>query len=110
MIRETFIIRRATQAKDEYGDPIPDVWADHLELAGQFGPNNPAEPVEVGRNAVITGGTVYVRGLTSRPDIRATDHCVVRGVEYLIDGEIGAWLRSDSWAIQFAVKLTKEAR
>lgn len=103
-MNESIVIRRAGSAADEYGDPIPGVFTDYLTLSGKFAPNNPAEPVEVGRNAVITGGTVYVRDLPARPDVKATDRAVIRGVELEIDGEIGAWLRSGSWGIQFAVK------
>lgn len=107
---EPIVVRRASAATDEYGDPVPDVWADHLELSGKFAPNNPSEPVEVGRNAVITGGTVYVRDLASKPDIVSTDRARVSGSEYEIDGEVGVWLRADTWAVQFAVKAIKEAR
>lgn len=108
-VNEAVEIWRAGSATDDYGDPIPGVFAKHLTLSGKFAPNNPAEPVEVGRNAVITGGTVYVRDLPSVPDIRPTDRARVRGVEYEIDGEVGVWRRSASFAIQFAVKLAKEA-
>ncbi len=107
---EPIVIRRASDDTDEYGDPIPGTFSDHLTLSGKFAPNNPSEPVEVGRNAVITGGTVYVRDLASKPDIISTDRARIRGVELEIDGEIGAWLRADTWAVQFAVKAIKEAR
>ncbi len=104
MRREDIVIRRASSTTDEYGDPVPGTFADHLTLSGKFAPNNPSEPVEVGRNAVITGGTVYVRGLASKPDVTSEDRAKIRGVELEIDGEIGAWLRADTWAVQFAVK------
>lgn len=107
---ETIQIRRAAAATDEYGDPIPGTFSDHVALAGKFAPKNPSEPVEVGRNAVLTGGTVYVRDLAAPPDVKPTDRARVRGVDYEIDGEIGVWQRSASWAVQFAVKATKEAR
>lgn len=107
---ETIQIRRATAATDEYGDPIPGTFSDHVALAGKFAPKNPSEPVEVGRNAVLTGGTVYVRDLAAPPDVMPTDRARIRGVDYEIDGEIGVWQRSVSWAVQFAVKAIKEAR
>lgn len=107
---EPIVVRRASAQTDEYGDPIPGAFADHLTLQGKFAPNNPAEPVEVGRNAVITGGTVYVRDLPTKPDVADTDRVNIRGVEFEIDGEVGAWLRADTWAVQFAVKAIKEAR
>lgn len=100
---EPIQITRATSATDPYGDPIPDVYANSVLLSGKFAPNNPSEPVEVGRNTVITGGTVYVRTPTI-PDVKATDHAVIRGVEYEIDGEVGVWRRSSGFGIQFAVK------
>lgn len=106
---ETIQITRAGSATDEYGDPIPGEYANHLALAGRFAPNNPAEPVEVGRNAVITGGTVYVRDLASPPDVLPTDRAVIRGVTYEIDGEIGVWRRNTGFAVQFAVKKSREA-
>lgn len=104
MRNEDIIIRRAVVVENPDGDPVGGAWTEHLTLSGKFAPSNPSEPLEVGRNTVITGGTVYVRDLASRPDIAAHDRAVVRGVELLIDGEVGAWLRSDTWAVQFAVK------
>lgn len=101
---EPVTIRRTTSATNPDGDPIPGAWADHLTLNVKFAPANPSEPFEVGRNAVISGGVVYIRDLQSRPDIKDTDRAVFRGVEYAIDGEIGAWLREDTWAVQFALK------
>lgn len=105
---ETVEIWRAGSSTDEYGDPIPGTLAKATEYQGRFAPNNPSEPVEVGRNAVITGGTVYIRDLASAPDIRATDHAKIRGVTYPIDGEVGVWRRSSDWAVQFAVKAVKD--
>ena len=104
VVNEDVEIWRAGSATDDYGDTIPGVYAKHLTLSGKFAPNNPAEPVEVGRNAVITGGTVYVRDLSSVPDVRATDRAKIRGIFYEIDGKVGAWRRSSSFAVQFAVK------
>ena len=94
---------RAGSATDPYGDPVPGTYAKKLTLAGRFAPNNPSEPVEVGRNTVITNGTVYARTATV-PDVLATDRAVIRGVAYEIDGEIGVWRRDAGFGIQFAVK------
>lgn len=107
MRNEDVVVRRAVVVTNPDGDPVGESWVDHLTLSGKFAPSNPSEPLEVGRNTVITGGTVYVRDLPVRPDITAADRAVVRGVEYAIDGEVGAWLRSSSWAVQFAVKAAK---
>lgn len=101
---ELIVIRRAQDVTNPDGDPVGTDWADHLTLNGKFAPSNPEEPLAVGRNTVITGGTVYVRDLPDRPDITAADRAVVRGVEYPIDGEVGMWLRADTWAVQFALR------
>lgn len=108
MSDEVIQIRRAAESTDPYGDPIPGTFTDHVVLVGKFAPNNPTEPVEVGRNAVITGGTVYVR-TAAVPDVVSTDRAVIRGVELEIDGEIGVWRRNSGFGIQFAVKKVKEA-
>lgn len=101
---EVIEVHRASMVLDTYGDEVPGPFVKVLELVGRFAPNNPAEPVEVGRNAVITGGTVYVRGLSAVPDVRATDRALVRGALFDIDGEVGVWRRSSDWGVQFAVK------
>ena len=104
MRTETVEVWRAGSATDPYGDPVPGVWSKQASYDAVLGPSNPSEPVEVGRNAVITGGTVYIRDLLSVPDIRATDRAKVRDVMFEIDGEVGVWRRSDSYAVQFAIK------
>lgn len=101
---ERVVVRRAETVFNSDGDPVSTDWADHLNLPGKFAPSNPSENLQPGRNTVITGGTIYIRDLAERPDIVAADRALVRGVEYEIDGEIGAWLRADTWAVQFAVK------
>lgn len=108
MSDETIQITRATVTTDPYGDPVPGAFKDHLALVGKFAPNNPEEAAEVGRNAVIHGGTVYARTST-QPDVQATDRAVIRGVEYEIDGEVGFWRRSTGWGVQFAVKVATVA-
>ncbi|KTR77997.1 hypothetical protein NS234_04830 [Microbacterium oxydans] len=101
------IIRRAAEVLNPDGDPIPAAWHDHITLDGKFAPANPSEPFEIGRTAVISDGVIFIRDLLSRPDILDTDHAVVRGVEFEIDGEVGAWLRKETWAVQFAIKRVK---
>lgn len=107
---EPIVIRRPSIVEDPYGDPIEGEYADAGEYLGRFAPNNPAEPVEVGRNAVITGGTVYLRDLSVAPDIASSDRARVRGVEYEIDGEVGLWRRNSGFAVQFAVKKVRDER
>ncbi|WP_136043209.1 MULTISPECIES: head-tail adaptor protein [unclassified Microbacterium] len=104
---EPVIIRRAVDVLNPDGDPVGADWADHITLSAKFAPSNPSEALEVGKNTVITGGTVYARDLPVRPDITSSDRASVRGVEYEIDGEIGMWLRQDTWAIQFAIRTAK---
>jgi len=101
---EAVEIWRAGSVNDAYGDPVPGTWAKSTEYQCKFAPNNPAEPVEVGRNAVITGGTIYIRDLASAPDIRATDRAKIRGLMFELDGDVGVWRRSKEFAAQFAVK------
>lgn len=101
---EPIKILRASTVTNADGDPVSDAWDDHLDLEGKFAPSNPSEPLQVGRNTVISGGTVYIRDLATRPDIAATDRVVIRESEFAIDGEVGAWFRAESWAVQFAVK------
>ena len=104
---EPVIIRRAVEVLNSDGDPVGTDWADHITLSAKFAPSNPSEALEVGKNTVITGGTVYARDLPVRPDITSDDRASVRGVEYEIDGEIGMWLRQDTWGIQFAIRTAK---
>lgn len=104
---EPVIIRRALRVLNPDGDPVGTDWADHITLSAKFAPSNPSEALEVGKNTVITGGTVYARDLSVRPDITSEDRASVRGVEYEIDGEIGVWLRHDTWAIQFAIRAAR---
>lgn len=101
------MIRRAEITKDEAGDRVVGSFADHLPMAVKFAPSNSTEPVEVGSNAVITGGTVYARDLSAPPDVVATDRARIRGIDYEIEGEIGSWQRATGWGIQFGVKRVK---
>lgn len=100
------IILRAESTEDAAGDRVEGDFVDHLSLSGKVAPSNREESVEVGRNAVITQATVYVRDLPAPPDIRHTDQARIRGKTYSIEGEVGLWEREDSgtWAVQFAVK------
>lgn len=107
MKRLEVVILRYVEGVDEYGDPIPGDFAEHLRFDAKFAPNNSSEPVEVGRNAVITGGTVYVRDLSAPPDVVAQDRARILGVDYELEGDIGPWQRRDTWGIQFAVKKVK---
>ncbi len=98
---ETVTILRYTEGTDAYGDPIPGEYLPHLTVDAKVAPNNPAEPVEVGRNAVITGGTVYIRN-PEVLDITSEDRVRVRGADFEINGEVGVWRRSGEFGHQFA--------
>ncbi|MEZ5110920.1 MAG: hypothetical protein R2732_05395 [Microbacteriaceae bacterium] len=107
---EAIQVTRAVPTTDEYGDPIPGEYENHVLLVGKFAPSAlsaTSEPVEVGRSVVVSGGAVYVR-MPSIPDVAATDRVLIRGVEYDIDGEIGVWRRSSEFGIQFAVKRVEQ--
>lgn|GEM_PF-2534553 len=97
-------IYRAAEAVDEYGDPRPvgpvDTWPEVLEIEGRHAPANPAEPLAVGRNTVIAGGTVYSRDLAAR-NVLPTDAVGIGGVRYMVDGQVGVW---SEVGVQFAVK------
>lgn len=107
MRRLDVVILRYVEGEDEYGDPIPGDYTDHLKFNAKFAPNNSTEPVEVGRNTVITGGTVYIRDLPAPPDVSAGDRARILGVDYEIEGDIGPWQRKATWGIQFGVKKVK---
>lgn len=108
MIRylDIMILRSVTEY-DALGDPIRSEFQDHLPLTVKFAPSNSTEPVEVGRKSVITGGTVYARDLDTVPDVDARDRVRIMGDVFEIEGDIGKWLRKDTWAIQFGVKAVK---
>ena len=99
----TVTILRYTEGTDPYGDPIPGEYLPHLTVEARVAPNNPSEPVEVGRNAVITGGTIYIRDKEVL-DITSEDRVEVHGKVYEIDGEVGIWPRSREYGHQFAYK------
>lgn len=101
---QTIVIQRATPTTDEYGDTVEGTFTDHLTVAGYYAPNNSTEPVEVGRNAVITGATLYVYA-DSRPDIQPNDRAVIIEGTFNIEGEVGFW--GDEYGpvgYQFAIK------
>lgn len=103
MSDEGITILRYQTATDAYGDPIPGTYEPHITVSGKVAPSNPSEPVEVGRNAVITGGTIYIRHGAAL-DITNEDRVRVRGVDYEIDGEVGVWKRRTEYGHQLAFK------
>lgn len=113
---EVLNVYRATYEEDEYGDPQPTLppaqwplWKTFSADMGNFvafAPSNPSEALDVGRNAVIKGGVVYVRGLVPT-GILATDQVEVAGQRFAVDGAVGPWTGYSGYkGDQFAVKAT----
>lgn len=100
-------VKRGTPVVDEYGDPqMPPSaqWPTWATFDGLVGWSNPSEPLEAGKNTVITTRTVYVESDTPT-GIRDSDRVVIDGVEYAVDGKVGEWADEDGYVgAQFAVK------
>lgn len=95
-------VYRAGTSEDEYGDTQPATWALWKTLDGQVAWGNPNEPLEAGRNTVITNRTVFIRG-TAPSGIQASDEIEVDGIRYAIDGAVAEW-GDPHVGTQFAVK------
>lgn len=103
---EIISVYRGTTGTDVDGNAVQG----ELALVGQFAahvaPNHPSEPNAVGRTAVITGYTIYIRA-AAPTGIKDTDVIDVRGTKCPVDGLVAAW-RSATGAYkgeQFAVKV-----
>lgn len=105
----------STAAEDEYGNPVLDAEEVVQVFGALFAPSNSGEQVEPGRNAKITGGTIYKRG--KAPDVQPDDHVIldyevdadgvmVKGTRYAVDGMLGIWRNASGRVVgsQFAVK------
>lgn len=85
----------------EYGDLV--VWK---SFDAKVAPSNPAEANPVGRNAVVSGYTVFVEG-TAPTGILATDVVEINGEDLAVDGKVGVWFdefTGEYVGDQFAVK------
>lgn len=101
---EPIKVFRSVSVEDEYGDPQPATWVLWREIPGLFAPANPTEKLEPGRNTVISGGAVYIRG-AEPTGIRATDQVEMRGIRFAVDGDVGSWSGKQGYkGDQFAVK------
>lgn len=99
------ILTRTETGTDRYGNPTfawpaPGVDVDGCAVA----PRSATEPAQVGRQAVITGLTVYMPPGTV---VGPYDRLSLRGVTYEVDGEAGEWVSPFSgWrpGVEVAVK------
>lgn len=86
---ETVTRLRRYAETDPYSGEVEEVsWEDayELEVAGcAFNPGVSSEPLEVGRNAVITRPEVYA---PAGSDILAGDRLVVRDLTYEVAGDV----------------------
>lgn len=82
------VLRRVDGDPDRYGNPTH-TWAAGVDVAGcAVAPRSSDEPAETGRQAVITGLTVYMPPDT---EVGPNDRLIVRGVTYEVEGEPGDW-------------------
>jgi hypothetical protein len=82
-------VRREVTGTDRYGnDTYEDVATELAERAG-FDPGGSREPVEVGRDQVVTNPKLYFPD--QRPDLREDDAVIVRGERYAIEGDPADW-------------------
>jgi hypothetical protein len=83
------VIRRVETGTDAYGQTTYD-WPEPGETvqALAVAPRTSQEPAEIGRNAVITGITVY---LPTGTLIGPYDRLRARSELYDVDGEVGDW-------------------
>lgn len=105
---ESIIVKRPEVIYDshgapQYGDLV--VWNTFDAFCA---PNNPEESNLVGRNAVITGYTIYVTG-DEPTGILNTDVIVVRGEDLAVTGRVAPWFneftgeyRGDQFAVREA--------
>lgn len=89
-IGEPVTRRREQQAgTDRYGDPIYETVDEVLRERAAFDPGGAREPVEVGREQVVTEPKLYF--LKQYPDLRDDDQVIVRGQVYDIEGIPADW-------------------
>lgn len=93
--RETVVVVRdgePTGELDRYNEPILGPDASHNEYGCRIAPAGSTEPLEVGRSAVLTAETIYMR---RDADVRADDRLRYRaiepGAEVFVDGDPAVW-------------------
>jgi len=97
------IIYRGTPVADAHGNlnfPPVDDWPEVGSFDGKYGPSDPAEGIEPGRNVVVEGGSVYSRDPAAF-SILDSDAIGINGVRYLVDSHVEHWA---STGVRFKVK------
>lgn len=106
---ETVTRQRAAEEIDpyslEYAEQDWEATYD-LDIPGcAFNPGGSSEPLEVGRESVITRPEVYA---PAGSDILAGDKLVVRGEVYEVEGQPASWVSPfTGWAPGLVVRLVK---
>lgn len=80
--------RRVPAGSDRYGNPTFTTEAAWLE-GGAFDPGGSREPVEVGREPVVTTPKLY---FTATVDVVADDTVEVRGLSFRVMGRPAQWV------------------
>lgn len=81
--------RREVVGEDRYGDAVYEDVEDVLAERAAFDPGGSIETPQAGRNPVTTKPKLYFRN--QWPDLTRDDRVVVRGVEFLVDGDPADW-------------------
>lgn len=81
-------LRNEQVGEDEYRNPIFDDVPTDLPPA-LFAPGGVSEPVELGRNPVVSEPTLYWPG--EWPDVTHEDRLRVRGLVYAVEGQPADW-------------------
>lgn len=81
--------RRVQTGEDRYGAPIYEPVDEVLPGRALFDPGGSREPVEVGREPVVTNPKLFFRN--QWPDITSDDVLIVRGREYTVQGDPADW-------------------
>lgn len=84
--------RRTAGTPDRYGNPTWTTSDVVLAQGAAFDPGGSFEPVEVGREQVVTTPKLY---FLARPDLTADDLVIVRGMVFAIVGTPADW--RDPW-------------
>ena len=77
-------VRRDTAGTDRYGNPTYSETQTVLGGRSVFTPGGSSEPVEVGRERVVSSPKLLFAG--SWPDVRADDRLIVDGRTFTVEG------------------------